>query len=137
MLATNWSGRANNGGDSLTNSLEKIAESRRLLATLELSPSTPHSDDAAHGEPTLAPAAPIAPHAEIRPEADRDPAALSVHVSQDGMRLSWTVWSPSEEILGRGMADTELKARVDAFCAGMIYLAWTKNRSPSGLASLH
>ena len=36
-----------------------------------------------------------------------------------------------------GTAETEVKARADAFCAGMIYLDWYNDRSPSGDASFH
>jgi hypothetical protein len=139
LLAKSWSGRVDGGqDDTLTNSREKIAESRRLLATLELSPSTANGVEAAHCEPTLVPDAPIAPNAAaVLANADRDPAALSVHVFQGGPRFSWTVCSPSDEILGRGTAETELKARADAFCAGMIYLDWLKDQHRPDNGSLH
>jgi len=73
----------------------------------------------------------------VAARAETDAAALSIHVFQEGTRFSWTVCSSSEEMLGRGTAETEVKARADAFCAGMIYLDWFKDRSPSGGASLH
>jgi hypothetical protein len=139
LLAKSWSERVDGGqDDSLTNSREKIAESRRLLATLELSPSTANDDEAAHGEPTLVPAAPIAPNAAaVLAKADRDPAALSVHVFQEGARFGWTICSPSEVVLGQGTAETELKARADAFGAGMIYLDWLKDRHRSDDGRIH
>jgi len=139
LLAKIWGERADGGqDDSLKNSREKIAESRRLLATLELSPSTANGGEAAHGEPTLVPAAPIAPNAAaVLAKADRDPAALSIHVFQEGARYRWTVCSPREEILGRGTARTELKARTDAFCAGMIYLDWLKDQHQPDDGTVH
>ena len=73
----------------------------------------------------------------VAARAETDAAALSIHVFQEGTRFSWTVCSSSEEMLGRGTAETEVKARADAFCAGMIYLDWFNDRSPSGDASLH
>lgn len=136
LLAKNWSERIDNGHDDpLTNSRAKIDESRQLLATLDLSPSLQRGDQSAHGEPTLVLAAPEA--AELPAEANRDRAALSVQVFRDGVRFGWTVCGAGNEILGRGMAETELKARTTAFCAGITYLNWLKDRLATGDISRH
>lgn len=139
LLAKNWSERIDNGHDDpLTNSRAKIDECRQLLTTLDLSTSLERGDQSAHGEPTLVPTAPIAPEAaELPAEANRDRAALSVHVFRDGVRFGWTVCGAGNDILGRGMAETELKARTNAFGAGMTYLNRLKDRLATGDISRH
>jgi hypothetical protein len=98
----------------LTSSRERIAESRRLLARLTAETAVPMEATAPHRS-----------------------AALSVRVFQEGSRFKWTLNTPSHESLGRGMAETEFRARVDAFQAGMTYIDRAKGRtSPSG-GSLH
>jgi len=100
----------------LRNSRALIAQSRRLLATLE-SAASPHS--------TL----PIA--GGISSETDRNPATLSVRILGEESRFNWTVRGPANEVLGIGTADSELKARVDAFGAGMTYIDLLKGRFKS------
>ena len=130
LLAASWSERVslnNKHNVLLANSRASIADSRRLLAAVVAATAATHRDEARRESIAM----PVAARAET------DAAALSIHVFQEGTRFSWTVCSSSEEMLGRGTAETEVKARADAFCAGMIYLDWFKHRSPSGGASLH
>jgi hypothetical protein len=100
----------------LRNSRVLVAQSRRLLATLE-SAASPHN------------ALPIA--GGISSETDHNPATLSVRILGKESRFNWTVRGPVNEVLGIGTADTELKARVDAFNAGMTYIDWLKDRFKS------
>jgi hypothetical protein len=62
---------------------------------------------------------------------------LSIRVFQDGSRFSWRVLSTANDVLGRGTADTELKARIAAFDAGMAYIDRTKGRSAPSDTALH
>ena len=127
LLASSWSERVSGRQDTLVErSRASIGESRRLLEAVEASAT--HSGEAPTIRATLSTAG---------AEMDRDPAALSVNVFAEGARFRWTVCSPSEEILGRGTAETELKARAAAFYAGMIYLDWVKHRASPGKISLH
>ena len=99
----------------LTNSRAIIAESRRLLATLEqpsVAPTRSHSTDD-HA-------------AEVRSVHKQ---GLSVRIFQKGSVFGWTLTSPANEMLGSGKAQTELKARIDAFRAGMTYIDQSKSRS--------
>jgi len=59
---------------------------------------------------------------QVRTRPDRDSTRLSIRVFQDGLRFSWTLKAPSNEVLGRGTAETERQARIDALQAGMIYI---------------
>jgi len=52
--------------------------------------------------------------------ADRDPATLSLHVFAEGAQFSWTARSPSKVMLGRGTAETELKARAVSICGALV-----------------
>jgi hypothetical protein len=132
LLAASWSERVslnNNHDVLLANSRASIADSRRLKAAVEAATAATHRDEACRES--------IAMPTPVTARARTDSAALSIHVFQERSRFSWTVCSPSEEMLGRGTAETEVKARADAFCAGMIYLDGFNDRSPSGDASLH
>jgi len=55
--------------------------------------------------------------------------SLSVRIFQEGTRFAWTLNSPAKELLGRGTAETEKKARIDALEAGMTYMNHAKGRS--------
>ena len=92
----------------LTRSRACIAESKRLLAGL----ATP-----------------------TRP--DRNPATLSVRVFQERLRFGWTLSAPSKDVLGRGTAETERQARIDAFAAGMTYIDRANGRSSPGDDTRH
>ena len=105
----------------LTRSRACIAESKRLLAAVE----------------TLTAA--IKPNrAEVRTRPDRNSAMLSVRVFQEGLDFNWTLKARSNEVLGRGRAETERQARIDALQAGMTYIDRAKGRSsPGDDTSLH
>jgi hypothetical protein len=62
---------------------------------------------------------------------------LSVTVFQEGEHFGWTLNTPSNEMLGHGTADTELKARVAAFDAGMTYIDRAKDRTAPTRSTLH
>jgi hypothetical protein len=130
LLASSWSERVNlNKHDVLlANSRVRVADSKRLLAALEAAAAVRRKDEARR-QPITMPTTPATARAKT------DPAALSVHVSQEGARFSWTVCRPSEEIVGWGTAETEVKARAEAFCAGMIYLDCVKH--PPDDTNLH
>ena len=100
----------------LRNSRALVVQSRRLLATLE-SAASPRN------------ALPIV--GEISSEMDRNPATLSVRILGEESRFNWMVRGPANEVLGIGTADSELKARVDAFGAGMTYIDLLKGRFKS------
>lgn len=100
----------------LTSSLALIAESRRLLATLEHPPLR-----AAQTRQTVG--------GGTREVGSHHKQVLSVRVFEKGSVFGWTLTSPVNEMLGRGTADTELKARIDAFRAGMTYIDQSKSRS--------
>ena len=105
----------------LTRSRACIAESTRLLAAVET------------------PTAAIKPNrAEVRTQPDRNSAMLSVCVFQKGLRFGWALSAPSKDVLGRGTAETERQARIDALQAGMTYIDRAKGRSsPDDDTSLH
>ena len=122
----------------LANSRATIAESRRLLATVEHSASGIHRYKARHREATMVPVRQIVLDvAEHGAEPCLDSAALSVRVYQEGALFNWTVCDPDRHLLGRGTADTELKARTDAFRAGMTYLCWLKDQPAPKDARVH
>lgn len=109
LLASLRGGRAALENNALLNrSRTLIAESRQLLATLEQIP------------------VPLTPSQSTG--GDHKPG-LSVRVFQTGSIFGWMLTSPTNEMLGRGTAETELKARIDAFRAGMTYIDRSKSRS--------
>jgi hypothetical protein len=64
--------------------------------------------------------------------------SFSMRVFQQGSSFRWTLISPAREILGRGVAETELRARTDAFRAGMTYIDRLKAQpEPKDSSSLH
>jgi hypothetical protein len=97
------------------------------------------SDDALSAEALLllneVPIEPTA--AETRGAAIRNPAMLSVRVFETGSAFGWRVLSADNELLGRGTAETEKEARIEAFRAAMTYIDRSKNRSTSTESSLH
>jgi hypothetical protein len=97
--------------DLLTSSRARIAESKHLLAKLAIETPTPA----------------IKPKRAVGP--DSNSATLSVHVFQESFRFGWTLSAPSKDVLGRGTAETEQKARIDALQAGMTYIDRAKGRS--------
>jgi hypothetical protein len=62
---------------------------------------------------------------------------FSVRVVKKESCFDWTVYSVANELLGRGTAETEHKARIDAFTAGMTYIDRAKGRSSPSDTSLH
>jgi hypothetical protein len=103
----------------LTRSRACIAESKQLLARLT----------------SEIPTAAIKPK-PARP--DRNPAMLSVRVFQEKSRFGWTLSALSKDVLGRGTAETERQARIDALQAGMTYIDRAKGpSSPDDDTSLH
>ena len=122
----------------LKNSRAMIDESRRLLAALERPAPARRNDGAHHHATTTSAAAPIEPSADgVRADADRNPATLSVRVVKKESCFGWTVYSLTNELLGRGTAETEHEARIDAFTAGMTYIDRAKGRSSPSDTSLH
>jgi len=89
----------------LKNSRAMIDESRRLLAALECSVPARRNDDPHHHATATPAAAPIEPSADgVRADADRNPATLSVNIFEKGSCFGWTVYSPTNDLLGRGTA---------------------------------
>ena len=75
---------------------------------------------------------------QVRTRPARNSTRLSIRVFQEGLRFSWTLKAPSNEVLGRGTAETERQARIDALQAGMIYIDRANGRSsPGDDTSLH
>jgi hypothetical protein len=108
--------------DLLGTSRSMIDDSRRLLARLTVEiPTGP-----------MQPAA-----ADDGWQLDGNSATLTVHVFQEGSRFSWTLNTPRAEVLGRGIAETEFQARVDALQSGMTYVDRAKGRSSPGDSNLH
>jgi len=98
----------------LKNSRAMIDESRRLLAALERPAPARRNDGAHHHATTTSAAAPIEPSADgVRADADRNPATLSVRVVKKESCFGWTVYSSTNDLLGVGNAETELKARIN------------------------
>jgi hypothetical protein len=115
-----------------------IEESRRLLAALECSAPARRNDDAHHHATATPAAAPIEPSAGgVRADTDRNPATLSVRVVKKESCFGWTVYSPTNDLLGVGTAETEHKARIDAFTAGMTYIDRANGRSSPSDTNLH
>ena len=109
----------------VTKSCQSIADSRRLLASMDYLAVTPI--------PTEAGGRQSAEHTGCQKAREN----LSVRVFQKGLQFAWTLNSPANEMLGFGMAETELKARTDAFHAGMTYIDRAKGRSAPDDGSLH
>jgi hypothetical protein len=126
-------------GALLINSRAMIDESRRLLAALER-PVSPRRNDDAHQDAIATPAqdaiatpaaVPSALNAGgVRAHADRNPAMLSVGVFKKESCFGWALYSTANQLLGRGIAETEHKARIDALSAGMTYIDRLKGQSP-------
>jgi hypothetical protein len=109
-------------GHLLASSRARIDDSRRLLARLTVEiPTGP-----------MQPAA-----ADDGLQLDGNSATLTVHVFQEGSRFGWTLNTPRAEVLGRGIAETEFQARVDALQSGMTYVDRAKGRSSPGDSNLH
>ena len=106
LLAASWSERVslNNKHDVLlANSRASIADSRRLLAAVEAATAATHRDEARRGS--------IAMPTPVTARAETDSAALSIHVFREGSRFSWTICSPSEEMLGGNGRDRSQSPR--------------------------
>ncbi len=105
----------------LTNSRAKIVESKRLLVTVDR-PTPITRSNRAHVATGLRPVAPTElPSSEQA--KDHNPATLTIKVFHEEGRFGWTVHKrATKEVLGRGVARTELKARADAFNAGMTFI---------------
>jgi hypothetical protein len=99
----------------LATSHAMISESRHLLAALEHPPVRP------------------TPSQSIGDDAAKvgsvHKQGLSVRVFENALVFGWTLTNPANEMLGCGTAETELKARVEAFRAGMTYIDRSKSRS--------
>jgi hypothetical protein len=61
---------------------------------------------------------------------------LAIRVFREGSCFGWRVFNRANGILGRGTAETEFKARVAAFDAGMTYIDHLKGRTTAD-SSLH
>jgi len=121
----------------LRNSRAVIDKSRRLLAALEPAASS-RRNVPAHEAIAIATVPPVEQRAGVvRANVDRNPPMLSVHVFRKESCFGWTVYSPNNDLLGRGSAQTEHKARIDALRAGMTYIDRSKGRSASSDTSLH
>jgi len=107
----------------LTSSRSIIAESRCLLATLEHAPVPP------------TPSQTIDEHAAKVGSVHKQ--GLSVRIFQKGPVFGWTLTGPANEMLGRGTAETELRARIESFRAGMTYIDRSKARSAPNDTTLH
>jgi hypothetical protein len=124
----------------LSNSRALIAESKRLLARLDERAAWPHGSDAVHREVItisgVTPDEPIAPAA--RAQADGNPENLSIRIFENGSGYGWIFRNHANEMLARGTAETEHKARIAAFHAAMIYIDRLKGRSaPKDFLTLH
>ena len=82
------------------------------------------------------PTAAIEPN-PVEASPDRNPAMLSMRLIRKETCFGWTVYSPTNELLGHGTAETEHKARIDAFQAGMTYINRLKGRSVPKDSALH
>jgi hypothetical protein len=115
----------------LATSRSMIDESKRLLATLDEAFASATSGDEAHYELIEATTAAICTL------SDTNRALLSVRIRQEGTRFGWTVYGPTKAMLGRGTAETELKARAGALYAGMTYVQRLKVRPAPDDMLLH
>ena len=114
-----------------------IDESKRLLTTLTESASSTSGSEA-HYQPTVILTGSIETTAAAsRAPSDADRGTLSVRIHQEGTRFGWTVYSPTKSMLGCGTAETELKARADAFRAGMTYIERQKGHPAPDDVMLH
>jgi hypothetical protein len=106
----------------LTSRHAPVTESERSLVTPPVELST----------------VPTEPVEVIRTRPENDSAAFSVLVVREGLRFRWTLNARGSDVLGRGTAETERQARIDALQAGMIYIDRAKGRaSPGDDTSLH
>jgi hypothetical protein len=101
-----------------------VDEPKRLVATSTVSTPKQVGDESAI-------------IADMHKAPERAQETLSIRVFQDGSRFGWRVLSSANELLGRGAADTELKARIAAFDAGMTYIDRTKGGSRRLYSALH
>jgi hypothetical protein len=62
---------------------------------------------------------------------------LSIRVFEVAEQFGWRVCNPTKEILGWGTAESEVRARIDAFHAGMTYIDRLKGRSAPNKTRLH
>lgn len=121
----------------LASSRSMIDESKRLLTTLTESASSTSGSEA-HYQPTVILTGSIETTAAAsRAPSDADRGTLSVRIHQEGTRFGWTVYSPTKSMLGCGTAETELKARADAFRAGMTYIERQKGHPAPDDVMLH
>jgi hypothetical protein len=79
----------------------------------------------------------VAPTVHQSAQTPAQHAELSVRVFEDGGQFGWTVYSHANELRGRGTAESELSARVDAFHAGMTYIERLKGRTTPSDTPLH
>jgi len=102
----------------IATSRDLIAESRFLLAEIEhpIAPTPPSQTRTSQAQSAAYPKA---------------QGNFSISVSQKGLAFEWTFKSPANDVLGRGLAETEHKARIDAFRAGMTYIDRSKDPSRS------
>ncbi len=71
-------------------------------------------------------------------DVHQNPATLTINIFQEEDRFGWTVRRrTTKEVLGRGVAQTELKARVDAFSAGMTFIERLTGQPGPADNSLH
>jgi hypothetical protein len=124
----------------LASSRVTIDESRRLLASLERDRTILSNIDARLSASSRAMIdesrrllATVASSAELQPSPARN---LSVRIFQEGARFGWSI-SASKEMLGWGTAETEQRARIDAFRAGMTYIDRLHGRSTKTATSIH
>lgn len=116
-----------------------IDESRRLLVAVRGTnlPTTPGSRLPDHVAVRRSDGASVDPAVRHSDTTSVPHSALSVRVFDEGARFGWNLRSPSGEMLGQGTAETELKARTDAFGAGMTYIERLKRCSRPTDTSLH
>jgi len=74
-----------------------------MLAAVEAATAATHRDEARRGS--------IAMPTPVTARAETDSAALSIHVFREGSRFSWTICSPSEEMLGGNGRDRSQSPR--------------------------
>ena len=119
----------------LTNCRVEIVESKHLLARVD-SLAVIARNDTAHAEPARIGIS--ATELSSSEETDHNPAILTINVFQEEGRFGWTVHRrATKEVLGRGAAQTELKARADAFGAGMTFIERLMGQPTPADNSLH
>ena len=126
--------------DLVASSRALLAKSRELLAELEHADALrmPRRDSrresvvVSRSEGTS-----VGPAVHQSDQTSAQHTELSIRVSQNGEQFGWTLCSPTNEMLGRGTAQSELSARVDALHAGMTYIDRLKGRSAPTNTGLH